>query len=308
MGGSIAGPYGAAGGLVIGLLTGLLTADSHFNAIHGQIASEQLKDQQLEAAIEQELARQRGLDNQLAAAIEGQAAAQPLASAPDSTPAPRDSAAINRSQDNLSLASLGAPASPKSPATPFRNVEVRDINGDGIPDLWIYYNPQRPGEIIRQEESTKFDGRVDTWSYFKDGKLVRRDVDTRGEGRPDTVFYYENESIAREERDENGRGMMTYKALYQNGRLAKVEKDSSGRGRADLWLYFDSSRDGEIMTKEERDLNGDGLPDLWSYYEDGRLVRRDVSAAGLEILSLQDSLPAPGVHLRPAVAPGSRLP
>ncbi len=46
------------------------------------------------------------------------------------------------------------------------------------------------------------------------------------------------------------------------------------------------------MLKEERDLNGDGAVDVWTYYENGRLVRRDVSAAGLEILSKQDQLPA----------------
>ena len=45
MGGSIAGPYGAGGGLVIGLITGLFTADSHFGQINNQIHVEQKKDQ-----------------------------------------------------------------------------------------------------------------------------------------------------------------------------------------------------------------------------------------------------------------------
>ena len=45
------------------------------------------------------------------------------------------------------------------------------------------------------------------------------------------------------------------------------------------------------MLKEERDLNGDGVVDLWAYYENGRLVRRDVSAVGLELASKQDELP-----------------
>ncbi|HEV8724314.1 MAG TPA: hypothetical protein VGW77_27165, partial [Candidatus Binatia bacterium] len=68
MGGSIGGPYGAGGGLVIGLIAGLITADSHYGEINRQIHSEQQKDQQLEAAIEQELAKQRGLENQIASA------------------------------------------------------------------------------------------------------------------------------------------------------------------------------------------------------------------------------------------------
>jgi len=51
------------------------------------------------------------------------------------------------------------------------------------------------------------------------------------------------------------------------------------------------------------DLNGDGVADLWTYYENGRLVRRDVSAVGLEILSQKDQLPSP-----PAVPKNTSLP
>jgi antitoxin component YwqK of YwqJK toxin-antitoxin module len=184
-------------------------------------------------------------------------------------------------------------------------VEVRDTNGDGIPDLWIYYNPQKPGEIVRQEEATKSNGNVDTWSYFKDGKLVRREVDTKNQGRPDTFYYYDNEKITREERDETGQGRVTYRGSYQNGRIAKVEKDTTDHGRSDLWIYYDTTRDGEVVIKEERDLNGDGTVDLWTYYENGRMVRRDVSAAGLELLTQQDKLPAPTANITPIMAPGS---
>ncbi|HEY3152097.1 MAG TPA: hypothetical protein VGK65_10600, partial [Candidatus Binatia bacterium] len=108
----------------------------------------------------------------------------------------------------------------------------------------------------------------------------------------------------REERDEFGQGQMTYRANYQNGRLARVEKDTSGNGRPDLWIYYDATRDGEIVVKEERDLNGDGVVDLWSYYDNGRLTRRDVSAAGLEILSKQEQLPAPSAEIIRTSNPG----
>jgi hypothetical protein len=192
------------------------------------------------------------------------------------------------------VASLSKKETPsESPSSPFKNVEVRDINGDGVPDLWIYYSPLRTSEIVRQEEASHFDGRVDTWSYFKEGRLVRREVDTKGKGAADTFHYYENNEIVREERDENGNGDVSFRAMYQNGRRAKIEEATSGRGKIDHWLYFDSSKDGEIVLKEERDLNGDGVVDLWAYYEDGRLVRRDVSAVGLELLSKQDRLPVP---------------
>jgi hypothetical protein len=305
MGGSIAGPYGAGGGLIIGLLTGLFTADAHYGQLNRQIYTEQQKDQQLEAAIEQELARQRELENQVASA----GATEPSTSPPRPSviPAqanpPRPNQQANRVPDNSQLAGINKPVPQAAP--PFKNVEVRDINGDGIPDLWIYYNPQKAGEIMRQEEASKADGRVDTWSYFNQGQLIRRDVDSKGSGRPDVIFYYDQDKIVREERDESGLGRINYRASYENGRLAKVEKDTTGSGRIDLWIFYDSSRDGEVVLREERDLNGDGFADLWSHYENGRLVRRDVSALGLEILAKQEQLPTPAAAIKARDIPGS---
>ncbi len=311
MGGSVAGPYGAGGGLIIGLLVGLFTADAHYTQLNTQIRAEQDKDKELEAKIEQEMERQRKLDAQLETQLETQLAnsagdpAQQNQAAPTqpaqkptaptvTTVAMKDgSGPTHRSAPNGAVASLAKKESPSNSLTaPFKNVEVRDTNGDGIPDLWIYYNPLKPTEIVRQEEATHGDGRVDTWSYFNNGKLVRREVDTEGKGIADTVYYYDNDKIAREDRDENGSGHVSFRAIYQNGRRAKVEEDTNGTGKTDHWIYYDTTKDGEMVLKEERDLNGDGTVDLWSYYENGRLVRQDLSAVGLELLSKQHRLPS----------------
>jgi hypothetical protein len=313
MGGAIAGPYGAGGGLIIGLIAGLLTADSHYTAVNNQIYTEQQKDRQLEAAIEQELARQRELENQIATASTGAAPGEPQSAGPSVPPkstdtqasTPRESQPPQQSAPaNVALASLPKPAATQAPA-PFKNVEVRDINGDGIPDLWIYYDPQKPGEITRQEEASKGDGRVDTWSYFSRGLLVRREVDSKAQGRPDAVYHYANDRIAREERDETGVGHMTYRAIYENGRLAKVERETSGNGRTDLWIYYDPGKDEEVVIKEEKDLNGDGTIDLWTFYENGRVVRRDTNFVGLEILSNQEHVPVFTAELKPPTPPGT---
>ncbi|MGH7816123.1 MAG: hypothetical protein ACREOR_01930, partial [Candidatus Binatia bacterium] len=116
MGGSIAGPYGAGGGLIIGLLTGLFTADSHYGEMNRQIYTEQRKDQQLEAAIEQELARQRELENQIANPGAAASPAQQRQSAGATAPAPqnfpRETAPANRAPDNAQLAALNKPATP----------------------------------------------------------------------------------------------------------------------------------------------------------------------------------------------------
>jgi len=314
IGGIFGGPFGAPASMglgAIGFIYGMITADSKIAEEKAQAQvlykKESEKDRALESAIEQEIERQRALENQIAG-VNGQPVSdqpprlpqevsQPTPAVPPAPPSPQ----AGSPPAAITVARASTPPAPP----PFRNVEVRDINNDGVPDIWIYYNPQKPGEIVRQEEATKGDGHVDTWSYYQDGQMVRRDVDRRGSGRPDTIYYYEKDIIVREERDELGQGRMTYRASYQNGRLEKVEKDSSGQGRPDLWIFYDTSRDGEIVVKEERDLNGDGVADLWSFYDNGKLVRRDVNAPGLEILSKQDQLPLPTAAIKPPTIPGT---
>ncbi|MBI4525264.1 MAG: hypothetical protein HY695_15785 [Deltaproteobacteria bacterium] len=306
MGGSIGGPYGAGGGLLIGLVTGLLTAESHYRQINAQVQAEHSKDKALEAQIEQELERQRELEAQLGKT------AGPVDVKPREEPRPAQSAkarsgdtAGEKKEDPTTVASLGKKEKTPAPqSSPFKNVEIKDTNQDGVPDLWIYYHPSKPREIIRQEEDTNGDGRVDTWSTFRDGKLLRREVDTKGSGRPDTHYYYDDDRIAREERDENGDGLVSFRAIYQKGRLARVEKDLDRDGRTDLWIYYDPSKDQDLVLREERDLNGDGTVDVWSYYDGGRLARRDVSAVGWEILSGQGEIPSSGGEYRKVSSSG----
>lgn len=297
MGGSIGGPFGAGGGLVLGLIFGLSTADSHFEQLNAQIQSEQAKDKELEAQLEQELERQRKLEAQLGktgSPSEPKQKGVPQVAQRAIEKTKSETKVEKKKEEPASLASLGrkeTSPTPAPPSSPFKNVEIKDINQDGVPDLWIYYNPMRPEEIVRQEEDTSGDGKVDTWSTFHEGKLVRREVDTKNSGRPDTAYYYENDKIAREERDRNRDGRPSFRAIYQDGRLGKVEKDINRDGKIDLWITYDTNQTEKVIIKEERDLNGDGAVDLWSYYEDGRLVQRDVSAVGLEHLSEQEQPP-----------------
>jgi hypothetical protein len=303
---NIGGPFGGAGGFTLGLLTGLITADSHYGGVNAQIQSEQEKDRQLEAAIAQELQRQGNLENQVAQATpqSNSSSTEKSAEIPVNSTRTAQTVPGASKTDPIAVASINKSPAPMTPA-PFKNMEVKDINGDGVPDLWIYYNPQNPGEIVRQEEATKYDGTVNAWSYFKQGKLVRRDVDSHGHGKPDTVFYYDGDKIAREERDESGRGLISYRAIYRNGRLAQIEKDSRGEGKIDLWIHYDTNRNEEVIIKDEKDLNGDGVIDLWTYYENGRLVRRDVSAVGLEFLAKQEQLPLPLAEAKDIQIPGN---
>ncbi len=306
LGAILGGPFGGPASMgmgVLGLLYGAVTAESKIAEeearAQGQYQKETTKDQQLEAAIQKELERQRGFETQVAGTAVTAQADQPKISHQQAMHAPDGTAR------GMVVASLTRPVAPAPAPAPFKNVEIKDLNNDGVADLWIYYNPQIPVEVLRQEESTKLDGRVDTWSYFKDGRLVRRDVDNQGNGRPDAVYYYDDQKIVREERDESRQGRMTYRADYQDGRIAKVERETRGNGRPDLWLTYDTSIEGEVVVKEERDLNGDGFPDLWSHYDRGRLVRRDLNFIGLELFSKQDDVSLRGSDDRQSALPGS---
>jgi hypothetical protein len=294
LGAILGGPFGGPASMgmgVLGLLYGAVTAESKIAEetarAQDQYQKETAKDQNLEAAIEQELERQRAFENQIAgttAPTKDQLPSQ-LSQLPDPVSGP----AVT--PGGVVVASLTQPATASAPRTAFKNVEIKDLNNDGIADLWIYYNPRNPGEVLREEESSQLDGRVDTWSYFRDGNLVRRDVDNHGYGRPDSVYYYNDRKIVREERDEAGDGRISYRAYYEDGRVAKVERETRGNGRADVWITYDTTSADQLVLKEERDLNGDGFPDLWCHYDGGRLVRRDLNAIGLELFSKQEEAP-----------------
>jgi hypothetical protein len=296
LGAILGGPFGGPASMgmgVLGLLYGAVTAESKIAEeearVQGQYQKETGKDQQLESAIEKELERQRAFENQVAG-TNGPAKKDQHETYLSQLPQPVSAPA--RKPEDFVVAAL-TQRRPLSPVpAPFKNVEIKDLNNDGVADLWIYYSPQKPAEVLRQEESSKLDGRVDTWSYFKNGKLVRRDVDNNGHGRPDAVFYYDDQKIVREERDETGQGRMTYRADYHDGRVAKVARETQGNGRPGLWVTYDTAIDGEVVVKEERDLNGDGFPDLWSHYHRGRLIRRDLNSIGLELFSKQEEAPA----------------
>jgi antitoxin component YwqK of YwqJK toxin-antitoxin module len=291
--GSVVGPWGALGGVFLGCTYGLFTKNAHVAQIDAKIQAEGEKDRQLEAQIQKEIDRQRELEAMpvktdgvlVAKKIDQPRSAEQVSQVRKGSP-------DGNANIQPAVASLDKKtASPAAAPSPPKNVEVKDINGDGVPDLWIYYNPLKPTEILRQEESTKGNGKIDSWSYFKDGKLFRRELDTKGTGKADVVYFYDGDKLSREERDEYGDGRPNFRGYYQDGRLVKVEKDLGRKGKPDLWIYYDPKKDNVIL-KEERDLDGDGKVDLWSYYENGRLARREVTATGLEILSKQGDLPS----------------
>jgi hypothetical protein len=109
---------------------------------------------------------------------------------------------------------------------------VSDLNHDGKPDMWEYYNAD--GTLRRREGAYDSTDAVSEVQYYQDGKLVRRERDTNGQRKIDTWDTY----------DPN------------TGKLVKRERDTNGDGKVDQWWTWD----GDKITINV-DKNGDGKPD-----------------------------------------------
>jgi len=126
-----------------------------------------------------------------------------------------------------------------------------DITGDGVPDLWIYYNPQKRGKLCVRKK-LQGDGRVDTWSYFKDGKLCARGR-YQGHGKPDTSSITSTTKSPVRSATKMARPGHLPGGLRKRPPCARRERQP--RVTADQSLgVLRYAKDGEVISKEERDL------------------------------------------------------
>jgi len=137
------GLYGAGGGLVLGLIAGLVMLIS--------IRSSQLADTSDTKDRNSKPHRAR-VGTPKVTGSPGCTSIAPSTENPPAVDPYPDAVGRNRPcrQTKPPETSQLRPGPNLRPAVPrhrFKNLEVRDINGDGVPDLWIYYNPQKPGEI-----------------------------------------------------------------------------------------------------------------------------------------------------------------
>ena len=194
----------------------------------------------------------------------------------------------------LGQASPSPEAARGGPLVPAR--DVADRNGDGNPDLWVYYDgPKRMREVldedhdgradrvlhyqdgtalVRIEEDLDGDGQMETTSLYDAGQLVRKRADSDGDGQTDSWSFFNGGELVRHEIDRNRDGFRDLVLIYQAGQLAREEEDRNGDGRPDFVTRY---RNGEVAERHE-DLDYDGTTDVASYYEDGKLVRRELTS------------------------------
>lgn len=109
----------------------------------------------------------------------------------------------------------------------------------GKPDAWAYAGPD--GKIARIEiSSTGDEHKIDRWEYYDAsdaaangdaaGPLVRAEEDTDGDGKVDKWETYVDGQLATVAFDENHDGHPDRRLTYSNGRLVLIETapDSAG--------------------------------------------------------------------------------
>jgi hypothetical protein len=299
--GAAGGPIGIAVGAGLGLLHGLWSKRRH----EAQARAEDARQRALNRDLERELAQQpRGPRGD--ADEEGQGVlilADNLAGeAPGASPRPAERGTRVASVPPASDAPPSArpatppasdPASAGLDAEGFRPIHEggrlvrREHRGpDGKVDVVLHYDTR--GRIVRREESSRLDGRLDTSAYYADGLLQRKESDTDGDEKPDLWAFYDDggeltrlESVAADGRRRVERyraGRVTERldgdllsVFDDTGRLVKEGRRGEGE-RMLAWRHYEPG--GNVAREEEFDADG-GLSAV-AHYEAGRIVRREL--------------------------------
>ena len=274
--GAMGGPVGFVIGASIGLLYGLWNK------------------RQQEAQARAEVERQRAMDREL----ERQMAAQRPGGAPAG-----DGQGVVFVKDHLAVASLPPAAAPGAAApraaptdadaegfVPVREngrvVRREHRASDGTVDVVLHYDVS--GRVVRRDDSTRLDGRLDTSAFYVDGALQRKESDTDADGAPDVWAYYDGageltrfEALVagggrRVEHYRGGRvserqegGVLT--VFDDRGRMVKQGRVGAG-SRMLSWRFFEPN--GNVARDE--DFGEDGELSAVAHYEGGRLVRREL--------------------------------
>ncbi len=154
----------------------------------------------------------------------------------------------------------------------------RDVNGDKVPDIIRTYDGT--GRLVRQEEDSRLDGRMDTWTYYENGHPVRKESDTNGDGRVDLWAIYDGAGdLVRTEADTDHNEHRDRVVLYTQGEMVEEQRYSPDLDPPRLIVTY---ADGKQSRKQE-DTDGDGRMDRVTEYDGAghvAKVSRDPSERG----------------------------
>lgn len=241
--GGIGGPIGLAVGAGVGLLHGLWSK----NRRDKQSQAETARQQEIDRQLEREVANQPHGEEQGVRVVKDHLADEPVRTA-STTPDPM-------------VASVPpAPAEPAKKKAPARDavdqegfrpvyegdrvVRRERVGADGTPEVVLHYD--KDGQIVRRQESTRADGRLDTTLFYANGKLERKESDTDGDGTTDVFAEYD------------GLGNLTQMDTVEGTTRTRTHYDVAG-----------------TVTREDQ-LGAKGELIASAFYEKGRVVRREL--------------------------------
>ncbi|NRA07893.1 MAG: hypothetical protein HRU02_07000 [Myxococcales bacterium] len=317
--GAQAGPLGAAVGagtlLVYAAVTGEVPLVGASDPAPRDPEKEKRREQEMEDQIAGEQ-RQRG--GELADQIEAELARQEdllreIESEESATraerQAPAEAAVVGaRAGSRDSRAAPRAPVEPDLPRALFEERRIRvprdafgnerelrvtelslDADRDGSPELLRYLDLESD-ELIRSEQDSDYDGRIDIWQDYAAGVLCSRRIDRDGDGRADLweeyadgwatsrkldrngdgraneYYQWRDGSLVVERHDADGDGEMNRIVRYQDRLLVRDDEDLDGDGRMDRSTTYATIAGDEVAVRIERDNNGDGSMDLIEIY------------------------------------------
>lgn len=165
---------------------------------------------------------------------------------------------------------------------------IVDLNLDGYPDSFIYYEADGKTERRRESDFDR-DGRVDEISISEHGQVTLKVRETNFDNKLDTWDYYEG------------------------GRLVKRERDTDGDSIIDQWWTYNNPTNPKCAVVAS-DRNADGKPDPDSVVDlcgEAYTAPKDPSAPATSASAKPGpavAAPSVGVPAPPAPSPSAAAP
>jgi len=283
VGGSIAGPAGAAAGALVLSIYGAITGEVPLSNSGGGRRNEQGRALRMERELESELERELSKQDTLRSEIEHELKRQEAllrqidiaeGKEPSATGGPPELAdpriAPLAPEERDAPLSIYAQELREIPAGAWGNeqplsviVRSLDADEDGAPEEVRYYDEQSD-VVLRKEVDADYDGRVDSWTLYKNGAVAELQNDVDGDGKPDEwKTYGPDKRLVRREVDRDADGARDAFYIYRNGGLSEENHDADGDGQVDRIVYYDEQRK---LLRSEEDSDSDGRMDTWTEF------------------------------------------